>query len=110
MRLNEIANDQLKETDIPIVYDLLQGLLKKGVLVRFIGVNHPPSTWVQNARIEYDHEREIHTICVTLQCTWPRMSQTLAWQIPTQTDRLVLEKRKEGYVFFDSSWVDEHDT
>jgi hypothetical protein len=111
MKLHEIANDDFKETDIPIIFHLLQNLLKKHTPVRFLRFNSQPNNWVDNVKIEYDDIKEVHSICVTMHDKDAKSHpyETLAWEIPKMTDRLVLEKREEGYVFFDSDWVDEPD-
>jgi len=106
MKLHEIHD--FGETDIPIIYHLLENLLKKGTPVRYIRFSSEPNTWVDSLKIEYDDIRETHSICVTVhdKNATSHAYETLAWEIPSMTDRLVLEKRAEGYVFFDSDWID----
>ena len=47
------------------------------------------------------------TMCVTMHDKNARTYayETIAWEIPKMTDRVVLEKRDDGYVFYDPKWI-----
>jgi phosphatidylethanolamine-binding protein (PEBP) family uncharacterized protein len=111
MKLSEIKDTEFTETDIPIVYNLLQNLLKKHVPVRYLRFKSQPNNWVESVKIEYDDIKETHSLCVTMNDKDAKSHawETLAWEIPKMTDRLVLEKRDEGMVFYDPNWMDEND-
>lgn len=111
MKLHEIHQDDFSESDIPIIYNLMKGLLKKGTPIRFIRFRKQKNVWVENVVVEYDDIKETHSLCVTMHDKDAKSHayETLAWEIPRMVDRLVLEKWMEGWVFFDNDWVEDED-
>jgi hypothetical protein len=109
MKLNEIHKDDFTETDIPIIYNIMTGLLKKHIPIRYLRFSSQPNNWVDSVKIEYDDIKEVHSLCVTMHDKDAKSHpyETLAWEIPKMTDRLVLEKRNEGMVFYDPDWIDD---
>jgi hypothetical protein len=106
MKLNEINKSELAEEDVPIIFHLMVGLLKKHIPIRYIRFKAELNTWVEGVSIEYDDIAEEYNFVVTLhdKDASSHAYSMICWVIPRMIDQLILEKRAEGFVFLDPDW------
>lgn len=107
MKLSEI-----KDVDVPIIVDLLQNLLKKHETIHFLRFKGEEN-FVTGVEVKHeDHngdEKDSVVVDITSNRSNINTSQSLAWEIPKLSDRLVLKKMDGEWVLYDPEWIEDDD-